>query len=52
MSDDINDERRRWLGTAALTAAGAGLSLFFPAEHRAMPATPATRAVPVKNPLE
>jgi len=52
MSDDINGERRRWLGTAAMTAAGAGLSLLFPAEHRAMPAMPAARAVPVKNPLE
>ena len=42
MSDGIDNDRRRWLGAAAVAAAGAGLGLFPSTELRAMPTSTLT----------
>jgi thiol-disulfide isomerase/thioredoxin len=52
MSDDINGDRRRWLGAAAMTAAGAGLGLFPPVGRRSVPAARLVLAASTENPLE
>jgi thiol-disulfide isomerase/thioredoxin len=44
----INEGRRRWLGAAAMTVAGAGLGLFLPGQPDAIAAS---RPAPSSNPL-
>ena len=51
MSEHIDDDRRRWIGAAAMTAAGAGLSLFLPVGQHAMSAKSASPRLRGENQL-